>query len=602
VIRIQPDHVEAFINRGATFEELKRFEDALASYGEAIRLKPDYAEVFSNRGNVLRELRRLDDALTSYAEAIRLKPNYAEAFSNRGIALKDFRRLDDALASYAEAIRLKPDFAEAFANRGFAFKRLRRFDEALASFAEAIRLKPDHAFILGNAAHAGCMICEWSGLEDIVKKIKDGLLSDKPMSDPFSLLALVDDPKIHLRLADTWVKEKFQSLAVLPHTIERQRGKKIHIAYLSADFRDHPISYLMAELFESHDRSRFELTAISFGPGDGTEMRARVAAAFDRFEDVRQMSDVDVARRCRELGVDIAVDLMGYTADSRTGILAERCAPIQINWLGYAGTMAAPFIDYIVADRTLIAEADLGDYTEKVIWLPDTFLVNDGQRRIADRAFTRAECGLPESGFVFCCFNNTYKILPETFDVWMRILERVPGSTLWLFEGNATAARNLRAAAKARGIDPGRLVFAKRLPLLAEHLARCRVANLFIDTWPYNAHATACDALWAGLPLLTRPGRSFASRVAASLLRAIGLPELITHSNRDYEELAVALAQDTGRLKSLRDRLAVNRLTHPLFDCKRFTLNLESAYQQVAECYWAGKEPDHLMVQAPKGI
>jgi predicted O-linked N-acetylglucosamine transferase (SPINDLY family) len=406
------------------------------------------------------------------------------------------------------------------------------------------------------------------------------------MSASFPLLALVDEPRIHFRAADKWVREKAQPSGSLSASIERRRDKKIHIAYLSADYHDHATSYLMAELFESHDRDRFELTAISFGPDHSQAMRQRVSAAFDRFEDVRRMSDVEVARRCRELGVDIAVDLKGFTQDSRLGILAERCAPIQINWLGYPGTMAAPFIDYIVADRTLITEAELEHYTEKVIWLPDTYQVNDSQRHISDKNFTRAECGLPESAFVFCCFNNNYKILPTTFDVWMRLLDRVPSSVLWLLEDNPIAAKNLRAEAIARGVDGDRLVFAKRIPL-PQHLARHRVADLFIDTWPCNAHTTASDALWAGLPVLTRSGRSFASRVAASLLNAIGLPELITQSEQDYEELAVALAQDSERLQALKKRLSINRTTYPLFNCKRFTKNLESAYYQVMERHWA---------------
>jgi predicted O-linked N-acetylglucosamine transferase (SPINDLY family) len=328
-------------------------------------------------------------------------------------------------------------------------------------------------------------------------------------------------------------------------------------------------------------------------------MRQRVAAAFDRFEEVSTRSDMDVAILCREIGVDIAVDLKGFTQNCRVGILAHRCAPIQINWLGYPGTMAAPFIDYIVADRTLIEEDDLDDYSEKVIWLPDSYQVNDSKRKIDDKDFTRAECGLPETGFVFCCFNNNYKILPETFDVWMRILKRVPGSVLWLLGDNLAVTDNLRREARARGIAAERLVFAGRLPL-AEHLARHHLADLFIDTWPCNAHTTASDALWAGLPVLTRAGRSLASRVAASLLQAISLPELITRSSQHYEDLAVALAQDPSRLQDLHQRLIANRLTQPLFNCERFTRMLELAFEKVMENYWAGVELDHLVI-SPDG-
>jgi predicted O-linked N-acetylglucosamine transferase (SPINDLY family) len=596
-IRLEPDRAAAFNNRGIVLKELKRFDEALVSFNEAIRLEPDQAPAFNNRGNTLRELKRLDEAIASFDEAIRLKPDYATAFNNRGISLKEHMRFDEAISSFDEAIRIKPDYADALNNRGIALSEHKRLDEALRSFDEAIRIKPDSAFLPGTAAQLRAQISNWAGLGALVTSIEDGVSANKLKSPPFSLLALVDDSRLHLRASDQWVREKVASSGTLSSIIERRRGEKIHIAYASADFRDHPVSYLLAEMFESHDRARFEVTAISFGPDDGQAMRQRISAGVDRFEDVRCMSDVNIARRCRELGVDVAVDLMGFTGNGRSGILAERCAPIQINWLGYPGTMAAPFIDYIIADHTLIAESDLKHYTEKVIWLPDTYQVNDTTRQISDKNFTRAECDLPESGFIFCCFNNSYKVLPATFDVWMRLLHRVPGSVMWLLEDNSTASRNLRIEAIARGIDPDRLVFASRLPL-PQHLARHRVADLFIDTWPYNAHTTASDALWTGLPVLTKSGRSFASRVAASLLNAIGLPELITQSEQDYEELAVAIAQDSKRLRALREKLCENRLTYPLFDCKRFTKNLESAYFQVMARYWAGAEPNHLKVAA----
>ena len=592
-IAIAPGNAVFHCNHGNALLGLKRHDEALLSYDTAIRLRPDYADAFNNRGNALVEIKRHDEALDSYDTAIRLKPNHADAFNNRGNALLNLKRLAEALTCYDAAIGLKPNHADALHNRGNVLLGLNRFDEALTSYEAALSLKPDYEFLPGLAAHIRGKICRWHGLEDVLQKITDGVSSNHPMTSPWPLIALRDDPVLHRRAAEHWGKDKMHPSGAMPSRIKRQRGPKIHIAYLSSDFFEHATSQLMAELFETHDRSRFELTAISFGPDDGSAMRARVAAAFDRFEDVKYVSDLDVARRCRELGVDIAVDLKGYTQHSRPGILAERCAPIQINWLGYPGTMAVPFIDYIVADHTLITEADLEHYSEKVIWLPDTYQVNDRKRPIAKQIFTRADCGLPESGFVFCCFNNPYKILPEIFDVWVRILQRVPGSVLWLYEDNATASTNLRAEAEARGIDPARLVFAQRMPT-ALHLARHRVADLCIDNWPCNAHTTASDALWAGIPLLTRSGRSFASRVAASLLHAIGLPELITQNDHDYEELAVALAQQPVRLQALKDRLAANRLSYPLFDCPRFTRHLETAYQQAMERHWRGQEPAHI--------
>lgn len=599
-LRLQPDHASAHFHLGNALRQLKRSDEALRCYEEAIRLQPSNAAAFNNRGSALIDRQRLDEALSSYNEAIRLQPNYAAAFSNRGIALSRLRRFEESLASFDEAIRLQPEDADAFNNRGNTLIQLRRYEEALSSFNAALCLKPNYPFVAGWVAHLRCHIGQWSELVPLVSQITQGVSAGEPITPPFPLLALVDDPRLHRQAAATWLRERKTPTSTLGPLAARPRGERIHLAYLSADFHNHATSYLMAELFELHDRDRFELTAISFGPTPNTTMRQRVSAAFDRFEEVSNSSDIDVARLCREIGVDLAVDLKGFTGDSRVGILAHRCAPIQINWLGYPGTMAAPFIDYIVADRTLISEDDLADFSEKLIWLPDSYQVNDGKRRIADKVFSRAECGLPETGFVFCCFNNNHKILPSTFAVWMRILQRVPGSVLWLLEGNPAAAANLRREALSRGIAAERLVFARKLPL-AEHLARHRLADLFIDTWPYNAHTTASDALWAGLPVLTRAGRSFASRVGASLLTAIGLPELITRSDQHYEDLAVALAQDPLRLQALRQRLAANRLSQPLFNCERFTRSLESAFVQVMERHWAGAEPDHLAV-APASV
>lgn len=594
-IALKPDHAEAYSNLGIALLNLKRIDEALASFERVIALKPNDPDACNNRGNALKNLNRLDEALASYERAIALKPDHAEAYGNRGNALKYLGRLDEALVSYEYAIALKPDFADAHNNRGNALKNLKRLGEALADYERAIALKPDYEFLPGQIAYLRMQLGDWSSLEQDLKALRDGLAAGEGVTHAFPMLALIDDPSLHRRAAEIFARSKAKPaslLSALPHPAPAART---HIAYLSADFHDHATAYLMAELFEGHDRNRFELTAVSFGPDKSDRMRQRVSAAFDRFIDARAMSDAEVARRCRELGVHIAIDLKGYTQDSRPGILAERCAPIQINYLGYPGTMAAPFIDYIVADRTLITEADLGDYSEKVIWLPDSYQVNDRQRPIADKAFTRAECGLPETGFVYCCFNNNYKITPATFDGWMRILALVPDSVLWLFEDNPWVVANLRREASRRGIAPERLIFAGRMPL-PEHLARHRLADLFIDTLPYNAHTTASDALWAGLPVLTCMGRSFAARVAASLLKAVGLPELITTTQEDYENMAVALANDPERLAAIKTRLQDNRLTHPLFDSQRFTRNLERAFERVMERHWAGLEPEHMMI------
>jgi predicted O-linked N-acetylglucosamine transferase (SPINDLY family) len=353
----------------------------------------------------------------------------------------------------------------------------------------------------------------------------------------------------------------------------------------------------MAELFERHDRSRFEIIGVSFGEDDKSKMRKRLVAAFDEFYDVSEKSDEEVATLLHDLQVDIAIDLKGHTQESRPGILAYRPAPIQTSYLGFPGTMGTEFIDYIIADKTVAPFEHQPFYTEKIVHLPDCYQVNDSKRRIAERTPMRQEAGLPETGFVFCCFNNNWKITPDVFGVWMRLLHAVEGSVLWLLGDNESAERNLRKEAQARGIDPARLVFAGRLPL-EDHLARHRLADLFLDTLPVNAHTTASDALWAGLPVLTCEGTAFAGRVAASLLNAIGLPELVTHRIEDYEALALRLAKDPCLLEGYRNRLATNRLTHPLFDTDRFRRHLEAAYLQLWEIWQRGEQPRSFAVEA----
>jgi predicted O-linked N-acetylglucosamine transferase (SPINDLY family) len=597
-LALDPGRANAHTNRGNLLLDLGRPEEALDSHEQAVRLQPADADAHYNRGNALLALQRPLDAIASYDRAVALQPGHAAACSNRGNALLAARRPHDALASYERALELKPGDADLLCNRALALRDLGRLEEALASYDRALALKPDCALAAGHAAHVSSLLCRWEGLAQRVSTIAEGMEKRQPVATPFGCMSLIDDPRLHLALAETWARSRVKASGLLGALPSRRRGPRIHVAYLSADFRQHAVSAKIAELLERHDRSAFEVTGISFGPDTADAMRRRLETAFDRFVDVRDRSDLGVARLCRELGVDIAVDLMGYTQDSRPGILAERCAPVQVNWLGFPGTLGAPFVDYIVADRVLISEADVEHYSERVIWLPHSYQPNDSRCEISPRTPSRADCGLPSQGFVYGCFNNAWKVQPEVFDTWMKVLQRVPGSVLWLVEHSPAAADNLRREASARGVDTRRLVFAARVPL-PENLARQRLADLFVDTWPYNAHATASDALWAGLPVLTRRGRSFAGRVAASLLHAIGLPELVTHSREEYEELAVALAGEPGRLGALRARLHAHRSTWPLFDCTRFTRHLEAAYEQAIRL--AGQPAQHIRIEDAAG-
>jgi predicted O-linked N-acetylglucosamine transferase (SPINDLY family) len=509
--------------------------------------------------------------------------------------MKFFKRPDEALQCVDRALQLNPNYAEAHFNRGTVLHELKRFDEALESYLRALQINPDQDWLYGTCLHAQMRICEWNGFEarmaDLAVRVEQG----KAASPPFVLVTMTDSLPLQRRAAEIWVRETCPPNPELPPIPRRERGSKLRVGYYSADYYNHATALLVAGLFERHDRDKLEIVAFNFGRGQHDELTERLVAAFDEFVDVRAKTDVQIAQLSRDMQIDIAVDLKGFTMQQRCGIFVHRAAPIQVGYLGYPGTMGAPFIDYLVADRTLIPPQAREHYAEKIAYLPGSYQVNDRTRRIADRQWSRADFGLPAEGFVFCSFNNVYKITPTLFKCWMQILRRVEGSVLWLLEDNDMASGNLRKAARSAGVDPARLVFSARL-VAAEHLARHRLAGLFIDTFPCNAHTTASDALWAGLPLVTCAGESFPARVAASLLKAVGVPELVTTSLAEYEELTVALALDPARLAEISAKLDRNRLTAPLFDTELFARHLERAYSQMYERYLAGAPPDHIYV------
>jgi predicted O-linked N-acetylglucosamine transferase (SPINDLY family) len=594
-IALKPDYADAYCNRGNALQNLKRLDEALESYDSAIALNPDYVEAHSNRGVTLRDLKRLDEALASYDRAIALNPDYAEVYYNLGDALSDLKRLNEALVSYDHAITLNPDYAKAYFSRGNALRDLKRLDEALASYDRTIALKPDIDFIFGALLDTRMHLCIWENLSNDLNKFIDKVKNGEKVSGPFQMLSLIDDPNIQRKTTEIFVNEKHPQNSNLNKICKYEKHERIRIGYFSADFHNHATMHLMAELFECHDRDKFELIAFSFGPDNQDEWRQRILLCFDKFVDVRFRSDRDIALLSRNMKIDIAVDLKGFTKDSRTGIFSEGSAPIQVNYLGYPGTMAAEYMDYIIADHTLIPESHQRHYSEKVVYLPNSYQVNISKRKISNKSLTRHDVGLPNTGFVFSCFNNIYKIRPYTFSGWMRILEAVEGSVLWLFESNSSAASSLKKEATKSGINEDRLIFAKHIPV-AEHLNRIQLADLFLDTLPYNAHTTTSDALRMELPVLTCMGNSFAGRVGASLLNAVNLPELITTTQKQYESLAIQLALHPEKLKIIKDKLINNLPTAPLYDTPLFTRHLESAYLTMYDRYQHGLDPDHIYV------
>jgi len=548
VLSLKPDYADGHNNLGYLFQKLKRHDEAEACYRQALSLKPDYIEAHNNLGILFLELKRHEEAEACYRQALSLKPDYADALNNLGNLFQELKRYDEAKACYRQALSLKPNYAEALYNLGNLFQELKRYDEAESCYRQALSLKPDYEFLYGLHLSIKMLICDWSLLEYQFAQLTAKIQGNEKATIPFAVLGMIDSLPLQRKASEIYVQTKYPINSTIQQIEKYPRREKIRIGYYSADYHNHPISYLMAELFERHDRAVFEIIAFSFGPDANDEMRKRVAAAFDKFIDVRNQSDQDIALLSRKLEIDIAVDLNGFTKNARTGIFAFRAAPLQVNYLGYPGTMGAKYIDYLIADKTLIPEGNQKHYSEKIVYLPNSYQVNDTKRHISEKIFTREELGLPKTSFVFCCFNNNYKITPNTFDGWIRILKQVEGSVLWLLEDNPIATRNLTKEAVKRGIDANRLIFAKRMPL-SEHLARHRHADLFLDTLPYNAHTTASDALWAGLPVLTCAGGAFASRVAASLLKAVQLPELIRSTQEEYERIAVDLATHPERLR-----------------------------------------------------
>ena len=595
-ISINPNNPASYYNRGLALIELSNPAKAVVDFKKAITLNPVYAEAYNGLGNALSDLKQMSAAIESLREAIRLNPKYADAWNNLGNALSASKNNSEAIECYKQSTVNRPDFIDPVTNIASAYAELNRFDESLVCYEAAIEINPDFNFLFGDYVYTKLRVARWFRLDEDVARLEDVILRSLPSVKPFVALGVLDDPALHKRVAELYVKTRFPQSEALGPIPNCRKNKKVRIGYYSADFRSHAIAYLIAEMLEQHDKEAFDIYAFNLNPGPRDAMSARLFAAVTRVVDLAGHSDRSAAQLSRELGIDIAVDLGGHTVDSRTGIFAHRCAPVQVNYLGYPGTLGAPYYEYILVDRHVIPPDQSEHYTEQLVYLPHCYQVNDSKRKIADRVFSRSELGLPEKAFVFCCFNNGYKILPQTFDTWMRILHAVQDSVLWLLDHNGLATQNLQKEAAARGIDPLRLIFAPRMPL-ADHLARHKSADLFLDTLPYNAHTTASDALWAGLPVLTCMGKSFAARVAGSLLMTMNLPELITHTQADFEAKAIAYAKDPVASQKIKSILLKHLLSSPLFDAALFTRHIEKAYRVMHARQQSGLPSQHFAVE-----
>ena len=573
------------------------FDQAIESFEKSMLRGGEFFEALHDLATAQALIGDLASALNNYQKCLKFGiPSY-KLFFNIGRIYDDLKRFDEAIDHYDKALSLKPDYAEGWSNKGAVLNELKRFDEAIDHYHKALSLKSDINWAYGILLHAKMRICSWSGLEESSDNIFNKVAVNEKVLTPFHLLSLTDDAMLQKKSSEIYAQDEYPFNHLLGPIAKRTENQKIRIGYFSADFKNHPVSLLTSELFEIHDRQRFEVFAFSLQKAPiGDVVNLRLRKGFDRFIDVDNMSDLKIAQLARELQVDIAIDLAGPTQHSRTGIFSYRAAPIQVNWLGYPGTSGAHFIDYIIADKTIIPEQYQQFYAEKVVTLPDTYMVDDSKRISSSRVFTRNECGLPENTFVFCCFNNDYKFNPKILNAWSRILLEVEKSVFWISENNQRFKVNLITEFERRGVDASRIIFAQRVELMADHLARYALADIFLDTHPYNAHTTAVDALKVGVPVLTLMGQSFASRVAGSLLNAIDLPELIANTQEEYEALAIELAKHPQKLADIKLKLVNNRLTTPLFNTPLFTKNLEAAYIKIFERYQDDLQPDHISI------
>ena len=592
-IEIKKDYKEAYNNLGSLYAKLKDYENASIIFKKAILIKPVHFNEHNNLGNVYYELKKYNDAIENYDFALKINPDFALTYYNKAKALQKINLTELSITNYKKAISLHENFSEAYKNLGNIYMDLKTLDKSIYNHEKALKIQPNIKFLLGTIFQSRCGLCDWTNFDDNKKNLEREILDGKKSSTPFSTLLIYDSPYLQMKASNIYIESEFQISKFFKKN--KVRNKKIRVAYYSSDFHNHATMYLMANMFELHDKSKFEIYAFSFGPDDNSKIRKRVIKSFDKFIDVKEKTTQEIVKISREANIDIAIDLKGFTKDNRFELFIERCAPIQISYLGFPGTTGSGCIDYLIADRMIIPDQNKKYYSEKIIYLPNTYQVNDSTLNISEKKFSRKEFGLPENSFVYCCFNNTYKILPEMFHTWIKILDKVQNSVLWLLVDNDIVKNNLKKILVSKGIDQNRLLFTNRM-MHSEHLARLKLADLFLDTYPCNAHTTASDSLRSCLPIITLRGNSFASRVTSSLLSSVGLDKLITDTKEEYEELAIKIATENDYFAKIKNELKNNIKTKPLLNTRMFTKNLEKAYFNVYEKYINNNIPETIEI------
>tara|TARA_Y100000741_G_scaffold311822_1_gene256039 strand:- start:133 stop:2079 length:1947 start_codon:yes stop_codon:yes gene_type:complete len=581
-ISTDQNHFKAYNNLGGTLSTLGRYEEAIEIYKKTLKINPDFSDAYSNLGSCYHNLNQYEDSIFNYNKAIKLNPNNFSAHNNLGSAYKEINQNENAISSYNKAIQINPDYYIAYNNLGNLFQEIKLFENAVENYRKVIELKPDYKYVIGKLMHARMRISDWQNYEEHLDKLIYSLKKNNKTINPFPFLSLIDNPGYHKINAEIYAKDKFIGPKKKQIKNKIIKNKKIKLGYFSPDFRNHPIFHLIKEIFQFHNKSKFEIYAFSFGPKDNDNSLEEVKSFFTKFIDIRNMSDKEVANLSQEIGIDIAIDLCGYTAWNRANIFYLRAAPIQINYLGYPGTMGADFIDYIIADKTVIPENEKINYSEKVVYLPNCYQPNTKIYNLTKKKFVRVNFNLPEDGIIFCNFNSSYKITPNIFNIWINILKNTPKSVLWLLKSNNAASENIWITAEKEGIDRSRIIFTDRLPH-DEHLKRIALADIFLDTFPYNAHTTASDTIRMGVPIIALMGKSFASRVSASILNQVNMPELITTNTENFQNLAINIATNKKKLKKIKDDLKNSLSNSPLFDSVRFTKDLETLYQKILD-------------------
>ena len=576
------NHFNAYNNLGGTLLTLGRYKEAIEIFKKTIKIKPDFSDAYSNLANCYHNLKQYEDSILNYNKAIKLNPKNFAAYNNLGSTYKEINQNENAIKNFNIAKKINPDYYIAYNNLGNHFQEIKLYEDAIKNYKKVVELKPDFKFAIGKLMHAKMRISYWHEYEEHLDNLINSFKKKNKTITPFPFLSLIDNPEYHKTNAEIYSKEQF--IGPKKEQLERKiiKNEKIKLGYFSPDFRDHPILHLTREIFQFHNKSKFEIYAFSFGPKEEYENLEEVKGFFTKFIDIRSMSDQEVANLSQEIGIDIAIDLCGFTAWNRAKIFFFRAAPIQINYLGYPGTMGSEFMDYIIADKTVIPENEKINFSEKVAYLPNCYQPNTKIDSLIEKDFSRTDFNLPEDAFVFCNFNSSYKITPNIFNVWMNILKKTPKSVLWLLKSNNAACENIWKTAEKKGINRNRIIFAERLPHY-DHLKRIAHADIFLDTFPYNAHTTASDTIRMGVPIIALMGKSFASRVSSSILNQVNMKKLITTNTEDFQNLAIDIATNKNKLKKIKDDLKNSLSNSSLFDSVTFTKDLETLYQKILD-------------------